>query len=487
VNFPANLEEQASKRTMLEPQQVLQNRYQLQQQLGKNAIRQTWLAEDLETQDRVIVKLLAFGGNVQWQELKLFEREAQILKQLEHPRISKYRDYFSLDDQTLWFGLVKDYIPGQSLQELLTAGKRFQESEIERVAREVLEVLVYLHGLHPPVLHRDIKPSNLILGEDEQVYLVDFGAVQDKAATEGSTFTVVGTYGYAAMEQFGGRAVPASDLYALGATLIHLLTGVSPAELPTRNLTIQFRDRVSVNTNSALITWIEKLTQPAVERRFSRAQAALEALDNQRQIKKRPQSHRSDTGQPLILPANTNLRIYKTDSYLKVDCFSGFTDLQIRHPQFLYSSLGILIFFGLFAPPLAVIFMIIVFSLLGTQTVHRFLIGSTLMFRPNRYLIEKDLLGITYSKESGQTSLITEVSLDYQPYRSSSLDHRHLEYRISRINIISATSPVRDVFKKHTLGKGLSDVELSWLVEEIKGWLSSRVDDELGEGKNSSF
>ena len=71
------------------------------------------------------------------------------------------------------------------------------------------------------MLHRDIKPSNLILGEDEQVYLVDFGAVQDKVAPSCTTFTVVGTYGYTPMEQFGGRAVPASDLYALGATLIH--------------------------------------------------------------------------------------------------------------------------------------------------------------------------------------------------------------------------------------------------------------------------
>lgn len=74
-------------------------------------------------------------------------------------------------------------------------------------------------------MHRDIKPSNLIWGEDQHVYLVDFGAVQAQAAVTGVTFTVVGTSGYAPLEQFWGRAVAASDLYALGATLIHLLTG----------------------------------------------------------------------------------------------------------------------------------------------------------------------------------------------------------------------------------------------------------------------
>jgi serine/threonine protein kinase len=174
----------------------------------------------------------------------LFEREAQVLKQLNHPRIPQYRDYFAIDDRMLWFGLVQDYIPGTSLKDLLSQGKRFSQEQVRQIAVEVLQILIYLHELNPPVLHRDIKPSNLILGDDGQVYLVDFGAVQDRAAKEGATFTVVGTYGYAPMEQFGGRTVPASDLYALGTTLIHLLTGIAPADLPQDDLRIQFSDKV---------------------------------------------------------------------------------------------------------------------------------------------------------------------------------------------------------------------------------------------------
>jgi serine/threonine protein kinase len=271
---------------LFHPNQCLKERYQLQQQLGNNAGRQTWLAQDLQSGEKVTVKLLAFSPQMEWDEFKLFEREAAVLKQLNHPRIPQYRDYFSLDQKIgaglCWFGLVQDYIPGKSLQKLLNEGKRFTESQVRSIAKQVLEILIYLHGLNSPVLHRDIKPNNLILGEDKQIYLVDFGAVQDSAAVEGVTFTVVGTSGYAPLEQFWGQAVPASDLYALGATLIHLLTGVPPADLPQRNLRIQFREQVSIN--SQLISWIEALTEPDLDLRLSCASQALDALETGQSI-----------------------------------------------------------------------------------------------------------------------------------------------------------------------------------------------------------
>jgi serine/threonine protein kinase len=276
---------------MLQAEQLLQNRYQLQYLLGNNGIRQTWLALDLQAPDvqkkQVVVKILAFGGAVQWDDLKLFEREAQILQQLNHPRIPKYVDYFCIDDQTLWFGLVQEYIPGESLKELLVLGKRFTQKQARKIAVEVLNILTVLHELNPVVLHRDIKPSNLIWGEDDRIYLVDFGAVQDRAAKEGVSFTVVGTYGYAPMEQFGGRAVAASDLYALGASLIHLLTGTSPSDLPQRDLRIQFTERV--NLSPSFVSWLQKMTEPAPEQRFTTAQEALIALKSGLTTKKQSQ------------------------------------------------------------------------------------------------------------------------------------------------------------------------------------------------------
>jgi len=285
---------------MLSAGQVLRDRYQLQQKLGQNAGRQTWLATDMQASPPadVVVKLLAFNPQMQWDDLKLFQREAQVLKNLNHPRIPKYLDYFSVDgvgasleassadnnsDQSNatglpWFGLVQDYIPGDSLKQLLEQGKPFSENQVRQFAEDLLKILIDLHELSPPVLHRDIKPSNLILGENNQIYLVDFGAVQDKAKAEGATFTVVGTSGYAPPEQLWGKAVPASDLYALGATLIHLLTGIPPAELPQQQMRIKFQDKVRINPNFA--NWINQLIQPAPEKRLSTARQALSSLQS---------------------------------------------------------------------------------------------------------------------------------------------------------------------------------------------------------------
>jgi serine/threonine protein kinase len=266
----------------MQTERCLNGRYQLQSSLGQNAGRQTWLAIDLDgdSPTPVIIKLLAFSPQMSWDEFKLFEREAQVLESLEHSRIPKYRDYFSLDREVgeglCWFGLVQDYIPGKSLQQLLDEGVRFTEVQVRSIATQILEILIYLHDLNPPILHRDIKPSNLILDDLERVYLVDFGAVGDPTLLEGKTFTVVGTAGYAPLEQFWGKAVPASDLYALGATLIHLLTGISPADLPQHDLRVEFRDRVSLDRH--FLEWIETLTNPDLNQRFSSATQALDAL-----------------------------------------------------------------------------------------------------------------------------------------------------------------------------------------------------------------
>ena len=239
---------------------ILVDKYQLKQRLGQTATgHQTWLAIDNLKQEKVTVKLLAFSPQMQWEELKLFEREAEVLQSLEHDRIPKYRDYFDIDKEVgggvAWFGLVQNYILGSSLQELLERGKIFTEEETYNIAVEILNILAYLHELNPLVIHRDIKPSNLILGEDNHIYLIDFGAVQAQGAVTGVTFTVVGSSGYAPLEQFWGRAVPASDIYALGATLIHLLTGIAPVDLPHKDSQIQFSDKV--NIANYFIFWLE--------------------------------------------------------------------------------------------------------------------------------------------------------------------------------------------------------------------------------------
>lgn len=308
---------------MLNSGQILQQRYQLQRQFGRTAAgRQTWLATDQQSQEQVIVKLLAFSPQMAWEELKLFEREAQILQALNHPRIPRYRDYFSLEQEQggglPWFGLVQDYIPGLSLQDLLDQGQRFTEAQVKKIAAQILKILVYLHELSPPVLHRDIKPSNLILTEKNHVYLVDFGAVQAQAAVTGVTFTVVGTSGYAPLEQFWGRPVAASDLYALGATLIHLLTSVPPADLPQKESRIQFADRVSLNPN--LVFWIEQMTEISLDKRLKTAREALEMLKSGKRRRPNPLSVSSQQSltKKLIKPYYSSIQVQRLDNQLKI-------------------------------------------------------------------------------------------------------------------------------------------------------------------------
>ena len=135
-----------------------------------------------------------------------------------------YLDYFDLDEpDTRGFALVQTYIDAPSLEEVFSSGRRFTESDLREFATSMLDILGYLHSLQPPVIHRDLKPSNILLSNRSgnsigEVYLVDFGSVQNTVAKDGCTMTVVGTYGYMPMKQFGGKTVPASDLYSLGAT-----------------------------------------------------------------------------------------------------------------------------------------------------------------------------------------------------------------------------------------------------------------------------
>lgn len=448
---------------MLEAGQVINNRYQLKQQLGNNPIRVTWLATDLNTTENVVVKLLAFGGNVQWDEVKLFEREAQTLQNLDHDRIPKYRDYFSLDDRTLWFGLVQEYIPGYNFKDVLTQGKRFKESEVKTIATQVLEILVYLHGLTPPVFHRDIKPSNLIMGDDGKIYVVDFGAVQDKASREGVTFTVVGTYGYAPMEQFSGKTLPSSDLYALGATLIHLMTGVSPAELPTKELKIQFRHLIT--SDSALMSWLEKMAEPIPEKRFATAlEAATNLLANKRN------NHTSlgkNKHNKIQTPAKTRVKVIDKDNQLIINIPARSNNWFKSWRQIVGSWSVVCLFFFFFINLRTGIFwplLIFVFGL-GYSFVTNF-------FQMTQLEIDKNY------KFSKETSLWQFKSINYTDY-TEHIQDVSLKYlkeegaqQAPDCLMIITRHPGSDRFSRYDFGKGLSELELLWLVQVIRDWLN---------------
>ncbi|NEP15305.1 MAG: serine/threonine protein kinase [Leptolyngbya sp. SIO4C1] len=259
----------------------MQDRYAIQQTLGTRLGRQTLLGYDHQAQQRVILKYLCFDEPVQSADIRRFQREIRVLKSLSHPAIPRYLDDFAL--QTAHYRglmLVQSYIEGESLYQQIRHGRRFNEAELTQLAQQILEILCYLHQRQPALIHRDLKPSNLVLADRAhdvgQVYLVDFGLVQ-AAAEPAHVLMIAGTEGYRPPEQLGGRAVPASDMYCLGMTLIHLATGYHPTELPHQGLKILFAQELG-DFSRPFKRWLRWLSEPRQERRPASAQEALQML-----------------------------------------------------------------------------------------------------------------------------------------------------------------------------------------------------------------
>jgi serine/threonine protein kinase len=447
--------------------EILQQRYQLQRILGRTSGRETWLAQDLSTQSAVVVKLLVQNPQLQWQDIKLFEREATVLQNLQHPKIPRYRDAFQTEpsqtSNAIWFGLVQDYVPGVSLQKLLDHHGKLTEKQARTIAIATLQILIDLHELNPPILHRDLKPSNLLLGNDKQIYLIDFGAVQNRAKAERSTMTVVGTYGYTPLEQFRGQTVPASDLYALGATLIHLLTGIAPSDLPQKQLRLQFGDRVTLSPSFR--RWLEIMVEPALEHRFSTARQALEALQTGiiRPLKAiaQPPGSRvklqvSEHGLTIKSPA------FRT-SYLSMGLTLSFIAslaVFLKWLTFLGNFLSIFVM-GFIS------FLWIGWGIILLYWLKRYLASCRcqfVQFTPTHFKIEAQNLGIKYFQCKEQIQNIQTVQQSVQKEKARSLV---LQMGKTEIDIVTLQTTKRT----YNIGLDLTAPECAWLAQEINDWL----------------
>lgn len=221
---------------------------------------------------RVALKELVFTQVPSLSMVESFEREGRILQQLRHPRIPKFHGTFTDGDgvHTRLY-LAQEYVDGESLLAVM-ARQRFHEDEVILFARGILEILVYLQGLSPSVFHRDIKPSNLILRPRGDVVLVDFGSARDHGATAGGT--LAGTFGYMPMEQLVGVVGPTSDLFALGATMCHLLSRTPPWKLFESGFNAS-----KMTISPAFKKFLAKMTAPKADARFANAAEALDALN----------------------------------------------------------------------------------------------------------------------------------------------------------------------------------------------------------------
>ncbi|MEO6392018.1 MAG: serine/threonine-protein kinase [Pyrinomonadaceae bacterium] len=222
---------------MLALNSVLQNRYQIVRPLGQGGMGAVYEAIDQRVNCLVAVKE-TFGGQNDYR--RAFEREASLLANLRHPTLPKVMDHFT--DEHGQF-LVMEFIAGNDLGELIKLRARaFDTDDVMRWGDILLGTLEYLHGRNPAVLHRDIKPSNLKLTKEGELFLLDFGLAKGAAgempAAMMTSRSVVGyTPIYSPLEQIYGQGTdPRSDLYALGATLYHLITGMPPIDAPARFL-----------------------------------------------------------------------------------------------------------------------------------------------------------------------------------------------------------------------------------------------------------
>ncbi len=217
---------------MIDANTIVGGRYKVLRPLGGGGMKLVYLAEDLRLASRPCALAEMVDGftnpDLQKQAVAAFQREADMLAQLSNEHIPRVFDRFS--DQNRHY-LVMEYIDGVTLEDRLKAsGGKLPEAEVIDVALQILDTLEYLHGLEPPVIYRDLKPSNVMLSRNQQAKLIDFGIARHFQPM--SNATMIGTQGYAPPEQYRGKVEVRSDIYALGATMHHALSGRDPALEP---------------------------------------------------------------------------------------------------------------------------------------------------------------------------------------------------------------------------------------------------------------
>ena len=250
--------------------------YQIEKELGHNSLggRVTYLAKNTNTQKLVVIKQFQFAQlGASWTEYEAYEQEIKVLQNLDFPGIPRYLDSFQTDSG---FCMVQEYKNAES-----AVARTFLPPDIKQIAIATLEILVDLQAQKPPIIHRDIKPENLLIDEELNVYLVDFGFARLGGGNIAASSVVKGTMGFMPPEQmFNRQLTEASDIYGLGATLICLLTGTKSMDvgnLIDDNYSIHFRHLVPP-LQQGWMNWLETMVAPRIQDRYKSAVDALTAL-----------------------------------------------------------------------------------------------------------------------------------------------------------------------------------------------------------------
>lgn len=266
---------------MLELGSVIDGKYKVLSEVGHGGMSTVYLAINEKANKPWAIKEVRKDGRQNFEVVRQsLIMEMDLLKKLQHPNLPSIIDIIDQDDNFL---IVMDYIDGVTLQDILKESGAQSQENVVNWALQLCDVLDYLHTRRPPIIYRDIKPSNIMLKSDGSLVLIDFGTAREFKERNVADTVCLGTQGYAAPEQFGGQGQTdaRTDIYELGATLYHLLTGHNPSEPPYEMYPI-------TTWNSALSSGLEKIILQCTQRnpvdRFQSADELRNALENYKDL-----------------------------------------------------------------------------------------------------------------------------------------------------------------------------------------------------------
>jgi len=254
---------------------VINDKYEILKEIGRGGMSVVYLAMDIKLNKQWAVKEIRKKGNGKNDEVVVNSllAEANMMKKLDHPSLPRIVDII---DNGITIYVIMDYIEGESLDKVLNEYGAQPEELVIGWGKQLCDALSYLHSQKPPIIYRDMKPANVMLRPEGNIKIIDFGIAREYKEQNLADTTVLGTKGYAPPEQYSGQTDPRSDIYALGMTMHHLLTGVDPRNGEAYASVRQWNPELSDGIEAI----IDKCVQPASENRYQNCTELLYDLEH---------------------------------------------------------------------------------------------------------------------------------------------------------------------------------------------------------------
>ncbi len=254
---------------------VLEGKYEILKEIGRGGMSIVYLAMDKRLNKQWAVKEIKKKGNGQNEEIVVNSllAEANMMKRLDHPSLPRIVDII---DNGVTIYIIMDYIEGESLDKIINEFGAQPEDKVIEWAKQLCDALGYLHSQKPPIIYRDMKPANVMLKPEGNIKIIDFGIAREYKEQNLADTTVLGTKGYAPPEQYSGQTDPRSDIYALGMTMHHLLTGIDPRSGEAYASVRQWNPELSEGIEAI----IDKCVEPAAENRYQSTADLLYDLEH---------------------------------------------------------------------------------------------------------------------------------------------------------------------------------------------------------------